>query len=237
MRVKVALAFLAPFLVVICLNIMLQWPLFPVLFSVVTVCCLAELNSLSAKARVLTAKWALFVQLLITLMAAATAWLATYVYPNWPLAILAIAVPVVSQNMAAYYIGRFWLPRDEARPSLIGRFLSWYHFKCSQKKTFGVLVVSSAIALLVSLICFSTSPLLISIAALSSVSAAAGDLLESRLKRLTGVKDSGELLRGGRSAFASLERAIASHGGFLDRFDSLSFCAAVSFIPLIIFAL
>jgi phosphatidate cytidylyltransferase len=49
------------------------------------------------------------------------------------------------------------------------------------------------------------------ISAIASISGTFGDLFESKLKRMAGVKDSGQIMPG--------------HGGFLDRFDSLLFAA------------
>lgn len=62
----------------------------------------------------------------------------------------------------------------------------------------------------------------IAIAGLASISGTFGDLFESKLKRLAGVKDSGNVMPG--------------HGGFLDRFDSLLFAAVFVWIYLQFFS-
>jgi phosphatidate cytidylyltransferase len=59
---------------------------------------------------------------------------------------------------------------------------------------------------------------MIVIAFISSVTGTFGDLLESKLKRMANVKDSGSIMPG--------------HGGFLDRFDSL--LLAIPFVWLFI---
>jgi phosphatidate cytidylyltransferase len=77
-----------------------------------------------------------------------------------------------------------------------------------------VLIVSKGMALVL----LSQEKYIFYISLIASIAGNYGDLLESRLKRLAGVKDSGSIMPG--------------HGGFLDRFDSILF--ATPFVWLIL---
>ena len=63
--------------------------------------------------------------------------------------------------------------------------------------------------------------MLLAVSSISAVAGTFGDLLESKLKRLAGVKDSGSFMPG--------------HGGFLDRFDSLLLAVPFVWIFCILF--
>jgi phosphatidate cytidylyltransferase len=90
--------------------------------------------------------------------------------------------------------------------------------KISPKKTWEGTIGGVILTIItISLIAFFTKRISVAnaaiMSALAAISGTFGDLFESKLKRMAGVKDSGNIMPG--------------HGGFLDRFDSILFAAVV----------
>jgi phosphatidate cytidylyltransferase len=108
-------------------------------------------------------------------------------------------------------IGSIWV--NDTMAYLVGSFIGKTPLsKISPKKTWegtiGGMILAVAVMWLIGYVSQPSSAWLWAcIAAIASVTGTIGDLLESKLKRLAGVKDSGSFMPG--------------HGGFLDRFDSL----------------
>lgn len=125
-------------------------------------------------------------------------------YPSWVLILLAF-LNVWITDITAYEIGRRY-GKSKLAPSV------------SPNKTWegalaGLLVSTLFCGIYMAIVLHIRLDRSITLAALFSVVAQLGDLLESALKRWAGVKDSGYLFPG--------------HGGVLDRFDSLLLSAPV----------
>ena len=125
---------------------------------------------------------------------------------GWALPMILIASIWINDTMA-YLVGSF-----------IGKTpLSPISPKKTWEGTVGGAILSIATIALVGHLWLKASLVdLIVISSIAAVFGTIGDLLESKLKRLAGVKDSGHIMPG--------------HGGFLDRFDSL--ILAVPFVWL-----
>jgi phosphatidate cytidylyltransferase len=122
-------------------------------------------------------------------------------------------------------IASIWI--NDTMAYIVGSFIGKTPFSpISPKKTWEGTIGGAILAVLaVTLVGYYAlgfpvkSLLLISITA--AIAGTAGDLFESKLKRLAGVKDSGQIMPG--------------HGGFLDRFDSLLVATTVVWMLLKLF--
>ncbi len=134
-------------------------------------------------------------------------------FQNLMAALTAYIIPLI-------IIGSIWINDTMAYivGSLIGKTpLSKISPKKTWEGTIGGIVLSIIIMWAVGSFSQASSAWLwASIAAIASIAGTFGDLLESKLKRMANVKDSGSFMPG--------------HGGFLDRFDSL--LLAVPFVWL-----
>lgn len=126
---------------------------------------------------------------------------------------LATIISVWVNDSFAYLVGSA-IGRHKMAPR-ISPNKSWEGFIAGTVFTIGVWV---AIYFLASTGLSLGAHVMVGIAA--SVAAVVGDLAESRLKREAGVKDSG--------------RGLPGHGGFLDRFDSLTLVSIVTYYMLLI---
>jgi phosphatidate cytidylyltransferase len=124
-------------------------------------------------------------------------------------------------------ISSIWI--NDTMAYIVGSFIGRTPFSTiSPKKTWegtaGGAILCVAVVTLVGHYLFHI-PDVVSLVVISTIAAVAGttgDLLESKLKRMAGVKDSGQIMPG--------------HGGFLDRFDSLVLATPFVWIYLILFA-
>ncbi len=107
--------------------------------------------------------------------------------------------------------------------SLIGKTqMSAISPKKTWEGTIGGIILSVAVIFILSNLIFYSAAMnfsLVILAIIASITGTFGDFIESKLKRMAGVKDSGRIMPG--------------HGGFLDRFDSLLF--ATPFVWLFVY--
>ena len=131
-------------------------------------------------------------------------------FGSWPFSIpLLLIVSIWLNDTMAYLVG-----------SLIGKTpLS----PISPNKTWegtiaGIILSVFIVSMVMAMVVPNQDKYIFYVSLIASIAGNFGDLLESKLKRLAGVKDSGSMMPG--------------HGGFLDRFDSILF--ATPFVWLIL---
>jgi phosphatidate cytidylyltransferase len=122
-------------------------------------------------------------------------------------------------------VGSIWI--NDTMAYVVGSFfgktpLSPISPKKTWEGTIGGAILAIIVVALIARYAFETSWMYaIVIPAIGAIAGTFGDLLESKLKRLAGVKDSGNMMPG--------------HGGFLDRFDSMLLASPVAWVFIQVF--
>lgn len=122
-------------------------------------------------------------------------------------------------------IALIWI--NDTMAYIVGSFIGKTPFsEISPKKTWEGTIGGGLITLLVAAIWGAYAPFYhlvdwVVLGLCAAIAGTLGDLFESKLKRLAGVKDSGSFMPG--------------HGGALDRFDSLLFAAPFAFVYVYLF--
>lgn len=161
-----------------------------------------------------------------------------YISVSWGLMIGIRNVGVISQGSFVFLdtgwiipivlIASIWI--NDTMAYIVGSFIGKTPFsKISPKKTWegtgGGAILCVAVVSLAGYYLFHLHDIvtLIVISVVAATVGTAGDLLESKLKRMAGVKDSGQIMPG--------------HGGFLDRFDSLILATPFVWLYVLLFGL
>jgi phosphatidate cytidylyltransferase len=136
-------------------------------------------------------------------------------FPYNGVLLLFVFVFIWSSDTFAYLLGRKF-GKNPLAPSI------------SPKKTWEGLIGGTLCTMLIAFLISNQSNLLtpkqwVLLSLIICIFGALGDLFESKIKRILGVKDSGTSLPG--------------HGGFLDRFDSILFAGPAAYIYLSILAM
>lgn len=164
-------------------------------------------NRWAAKYAVYTALWVCLPPALMALLGAHGPAAAEVPSQHWPGLVTGVLVIIWANDVGAYFAGST-LGRTKLAPA-ISPNKSW-------EGVVGGLLLGLVVAWAYARIFGFAEGAWMGLAPLITLFGTSGDLLESRLKRLLGVKDSGTLLPG--------------HGGFLDRFDSLYLVAPLAWL-------